>query len=484
MIKARQRLLHTLGCSAWALSGCLSAPHLPPAPQPKSAAAYGDVSVATEASGVWPEDRWWTLYGDAQLDALMDEALQNAPTYAAAAARIRHAEALAEQNGSAILPEIAGDASVAEAKQSYNNGIPAFIVPKNYHDNSRATLGLTWDVDPWGRNRDALAAATSDALAAAADAAEARRVLTTSIAQAYADLVRAYDDRDAAVQAAQIRAETLDLVRLRRNSGLETDTSLKLNVAVERGAQADIIAIDETIDQTRDRIAALLGAGPERGRRIARPPSQQTPQIGLPAKVALDLMGRRPDIVASRLRVEAAAKRISASRKDFYPNLSLASFIGGQSLDLRDLAKKGSDIGSVGLATHLPIFEAGRLQGAYRASRADYDDAVANYDAVVSAALQEVADALASRRTVAERIERTEAALAASEDAYRSAEDRYQAQLSTYLVVLTAQDSVVANRRALADLKSRALSLDVGLIRALGGGYRDPSPVIQSKGPR
>lgn len=452
------------------ISACATVPDLGRKPEPRTASAYDVAGVAD--LGAWPVDRWWTVYRDPQLDTLIDEALAGSPSYAAAVARVRRADAVAEQAGAADLPAINADASIAVAKQSYNLGFPQQFAPRGYHSNTRVALGLSWDPDVWGRNRAALAAARGEALAARADAAEARRVLTASIASAYADLARAYADREAAQATLKLRGETQQLVALRLKNGLETRGSLRQNDAVERGANADLLALDETIAIARNRLAALAGGGPGRGLALTVPAVPALVSTGAPQRLALDLIGRRPDVVAARLRVEAADKRTDAARRDFYPNINITGFVGFQSLDLGDLLKAGSSIGSLGPALHLPIFDGGRLRGAYRANRADYDAAVANYDQALTLALQEVADAIAGQRSVAGRIAQTEAAVHAAEDVYSGALARYQAGLSPYLAVLQSQDAVIGNRRALADLKARAFSLDVQLIRALGGGYR------------
>lgn len=480
--KHPQRLV-LITLQSLALASCATVPNLGELQAPLPMSAYEPRSDSGLQGSDWPIDSWWSRYGDQQLDALITEGLAGSPSFRSAAARVRHADALAEQAGSNRLPEIFADGSAAEAKQSYNNGIPPLFVPRDFHANGRVTLGLSYDPDLWGRNRDALAAATSESVATRADQAQARLTLTTSIASAYADLARYWLDRDAAASAADIRRQTAELVRARRENGLETRGTAQQSLAAQLAAQADVLAIDESIALMQDRIAALIGAGPGRGQRIARPTIALGTEQGLPTTLALDLIGRRPDVVAARLRVEAALKRESAARKDFYPNVNLTGFAGYQSLDLKDLVDPGSTIASVGLALHLPIFEAGRLQGAYRASRADYDSAVAAYDGAVVQALQDVADTLASRRTVDARLSQTRAAEQAAAAAYASASDRYEGGLAPYLTVLSAQDALIANRRAVADLSVRALSLDIALIRALGGGFSDASSALPQPHP-
>ena len=205
-------------------------------------------------------------------------------------------------------------------------------------------------------------------------------------------------------------------------------------------------------------------------------PPRRAPAIGLPANAGIDLIGRRPDIVAARLRSEAAAKRIDVARADFYPNISLSALVGLQSLGLSNLFSSGSEYGNGGAAISLPIFEGGRLQGRYRGSRADYDAAVATYDRTLIGALRDVADIVASRAATARQLAGRREALTAAAEASKLAGLRYRAGLSNQIVQLTAEDSMVALDRAVAELEARQLSLDIALIRALGGGYRAATP--------
>jgi NodT family efflux transporter outer membrane factor (OMF) lipoprotein len=195
------------------------------------------------------------------------------------------------------------------------------------------------------------------------------------------------------------------------------------------------------------------------------------PQSGLPAGVTTDLIGRRPDIAAARERVEAAASRIKVARADFFPAIRLNALIGLQSLGLDALFEKDSSFGSAGPAISLPIFHGGALKGRYTAARGTYDEAVADYDRTVLAAYQQVADAVTGQRLVGQRLGDARAALTASEEAYKIARLRYEGGLSNYLEVLTVEDRLLQARLAVAALDAEARSLDIGLIRALGGGF-------------
>jgi NodT family efflux transporter outer membrane factor (OMF) lipoprotein len=453
-------------------SACATMPAATPARVAKAPEAYAAAQTLTTAdTAAWPADAWWKAYGDAQLDALVDEALTGSPTLAQAEARLRRAQALANQAKAAQLPSVSANGGVERAKQSYNNGIPADFVPQGYNDYGRLSLDFSWELDFWGKNRAAVAAATSEARAAQADAAQARLMLATSVAASYADLARLYAERDVAERSVALRLETLNLVSDRVTNGLDTRGELRQAEAGPPNARAELAAIDEQIAQTRNGLAALLGAGPDRGLAISRPSVANLKPFGLPANLAADLIGRRPDVVAAKWRAEAASKRIGQAKAAFYPNVNLAAAIGVQSLHLDKLFDSGSDVGSVGPAVSLPIFEGGRLKANLRAAEADGDGAVAAYDSAVTQALRDVADVAASERALNTRLAESRAALAANEDGFRIARLRYQGGLSTYQNVLIAELAVLAQRRAVADLESRALTLDVALVRALGGGF-------------
>jgi NodT family efflux transporter outer membrane factor (OMF) lipoprotein len=458
------------GLSSLALVACAGLPADSPA-RDVTALPAAQQSFSAAPAG-WPTDRWWEAYGDAQLTALIDEALLGSPRLEQAQARVRRADAVAAQAGARDLPSVGLNASAQEAKQSYNNGIPAAFVPHGYNDYGRITLDFSWELDFWGKNRAAVAAAASEARAAEADAAEARLVLATGIASAYADLARLAAERDVAERAIAVQQESARLVAQRVESGLDTRGELRQSQAEPLAARAELSALDEQIALTRNRIAALLGAGPDRGLSIALPAPTALKAFGLPDNLAADLVGRRPDLVAARWRAEAGASRIAEARAAFYPNVNLAAFVGLQALHLENLASSGSDIGAVAPALSLPIFDGGRLRAGLSGAEADEDAAVAAYDAAVTEAFHQVADVVASQKALAAQLTDARAALAASEDAHRIARLRYEGELAPYSTVLLAEQATLRRRRIVADLDARAFALDVALVRALGGGFQ------------
>jgi NodT family efflux transporter outer membrane factor (OMF) lipoprotein len=457
--------------AALGLSACASVPGANLA-NPKTATAYAVAQTFAAPTAAWPGDQWWTAYGDDQLDRLVAEGLAGSPSIAVAKARLDKAQASVGVARAALFPTLQGQGQVAESKQSYNAGIPPAFVPKGYNDVGQVSLNFSWELDFWGKNRKAVAAAISDGRASQADLAEARLVLSTAIASAYADLARLWAEHDVAARNVQSRQETLDLVQRRVANGVDTQGELNQAKAGPATARADLAAIDEQIALSRDEIAALLGAGPDRGAAVARPADTHLRAFGLPPSLAADLVGRRPDLTAARWRAEADLSRVGVAKAQFYPNINLAAFIGYQSLGLSQLFASGSSIGQVGPAVTLPIFEGGRLRANLRGARADYEAAVASYDQTLTEALKEVADAAASERALAARLGQSDEALAADEEAYRIARLRYEGGLANYQSVLLAEDAVLQARRTVVDLQARAFTLDVQLVRALGGGFR------------
>jgi NodT family efflux transporter outer membrane factor (OMF) lipoprotein len=444
-------------------------------PDPKAAASYARATSFAAAPAEWPVDGWWRVYHDSQLSALIETALAGTPTLAQAQARLRKAEAAVGESKSALWPSLELDANGGEVKESLNQGFPptfAQYLPRGYNSTAYVALKFDYELDFWGKNRSAVAAAVSEARAAAAETAEARLALSAGIALAYADLARLYAEHDVEMRTVAVKEETARLVAHRVENGLDTRAELKQAQAGPPTARAQLAEIDEEIVQTCDRIAALMGSGPDRGLAIARPAGSALQAFGLPPELAASLLGRRPDLSAARWHAEAAARRIGVARAAFYPNINLAAYIGQQALFANLLWRGSSQIGGVEPALTLPIFEGGELRARYRGARADYDEAVATYDATLVQALEEVADVAASERALVTRLAESRAALAANEEAYKIARLRYEGGLSNYQSVLLAEDAVLQSRLAVADLDARGFTLDVELVQALGGGYR------------
>jgi NodT family efflux transporter outer membrane factor (OMF) lipoprotein len=450
-------------------TACAAVPDLGARPVPAAASDYASTRSLSASQSDWPADGWWTKYNDPQLDRLIGEGIAGSPDLAAAAARFRTAQGLAQQAGAALLPSLDAAGSVDYQKQSRNNGLPA---PSGWNATGTAAVSLNFDLDLFGKNRAALRAARKDAEGARLEFEQSRLLLTTGIASAYADLAALYAQRDSLGQALDIRQQTYRFVKARYDAGLETIDSVRQAEARIPQTKSDLAATDEAIMLDKHALAALVGAGPDRALTIERPAVSALQAQGIPADASINLIGRRPDVAAARTRVEAAADRIKEARAAFYPNINIGALVGLQSLGLGSLFNSGSNFASVSPAVTLPLFHGGALQGQYRGRRGQYDEAVALYDGQVIQALRETADTLTSEKQLEERLGQSRSALAAYEDALRVARGRYEQGLTTYLTVLTAQESVVNARLVVAQLETRSFTLDVQLVRALGGGFQ------------
>ena len=480
MLTRHYRLISALALTL-PLAACV--PNLGTAPTPRTASSLASAQTVPDEGGQWPGDGWWKRYADPQLDTLIQEGLTSSPDIATAAARLARAQGIADSanlgptltaksSGTAVHTFYKHGLSFDDSGQSGSgSGSSRDLDPGDYPNFEGASLNGALDLDLWGRNHARLRAARRDADAARFDQAEARIVIAASIASAYADLARYYAERDVAVEATRVQADTAGLVSNRVRSGLDTEGQRRQASAQVPASQADVTAIDEAIAITRNELAALVGAGPDRGVAITRPTLAPPAPAALPASAGIELIGRRPDIVAARTRVEAASEQEKAAKAAFYPNISLSALLGFQNISLGSLVSGQVGYVQGGPALSLPIFDNGRLQGDYRAARADYASAVADYDRILVLALQQVANAVASRNSLAAQAAQVKASLADSEQAYKIARLRYEGGLSTYIEVLTAEQQVLLARRRDADLTARGFALDVALVRALGGGF-------------
>lgn len=452
------------------------APDLGPMAQIKPAAQYAaQKSLGAPTASEWPSDAWWTAYNDPQLNALVDEALKGSPDLRAAQARLAQAQAQAEVQGAALLPTLGANASVQETGVKLNvPNVPPQVkdlLPSDLQPFTQLGAKLAYEVDFFGKNRAAVAAASSQARASAFELAAARLQISTAVASAYAELVRLTADRQAAVDAVKVREDSLALVADRVKNGLENQSQQAQSSAVRNVSLGDVAAIDAQIDRVRHQLAALVGAGPDRGLDIQPNLASIGEPWGLPSNLPAELIGRRPDVSAARLRAEAAADKIKVARANFYPNINLNASVMDLSFSPEKIFTQNVVLAQFGPAISLPIFQGGRLQGAYRNAGAEYQAAVATYDKTVADALKDVADAVSMQKVLAVQLGYADKAAADSRKAYDLSVLRYKGGLSPYTIVLTAQSTLIQQQRAQADLKAQTLAANVALVRALGGGF-------------
>lgn len=468
--------------TAMLLTGCASFDGSHPQAKPIDPQTLStEKTLTSDTATNWPVDEWWKRFGDPSLDALIDEAFADggAINLRLAEARLRGAQAITRGAQANSLPTVEFNAGSTREHFSQNYIYPPPLGGGNYTIN-QATVDLRYELDFWGRNRAAIASARSQAKAAEADGQAARLALSTSIARAWFQLQRLDSLRDVTDLAIRQRGDVLALAQQRFNAGIDTNAELRQAEAALPSARVDLAQIDESIGLVRNQIAALLGKGPDRGRDIGVPHGSASSVIALPASLPAELLGRRPDLVAARWRVEAARGQIDVATAEFYPNINLIASAGFLSLGASNFLKADSRNLSIGPALTLPIFEGGALRANLAGRNADYDAAVEQYNATLVDAVRDVADQVVSLQAVNAQFADQELARVKTEQAYDVAVIRYKAGLTTYLTVLNAQTSVLQQQRADAELRARVLDLDVSLTRALGGGYRvdaAPAPI-------
>jgi NodT family efflux transporter outer membrane factor (OMF) lipoprotein len=470
--------------AGWSLAilaaGCASTHGLKPAATMQSAdslAAERTLAEAPLREGEWPGRDWWTALGDPQLDELIREGLRDSPTLKVAAARTRAALAEAGVSEAARAPQASLSADAIRARLSENGFFPPpFAGSSTTISNLQASL--SWELDFWGKQRAAYQSALGLARASAVDSEAARLALSTGIAHAYIELQHAYLLLDVAESTLEQRERITSLTRDRNAAGLDSRLEVKQTEEALPATREQIIQLRETIELTRHQLAALLGAGPDRGAAIARPAAAALTDPSLPSRLPSNLLGRRPDLIALRLRAAAAGNAIKVRQADFYPNVDLVAFAGFQRLGPGALISAGERQLGVGPALSLPLFDAGRRRAQLAGADAAYDEAVEQYNQTLADALRDVADQLSSLRSIAAQRAEQEQALATARDAYDLAVLRYREGVGNYLQVLSTEDQLLTQQRLAADLRARSLDLSVALTGALGGGFEAPAGTL------
>jgi len=461
-----------------ALAGCVDRGGWKPAPELKPAALHAEqtLGAAKRDSAAWPVDTWWRGYGDAQLDALVDEALAGSPSLEIAQARLRLAQAQAVAAHAARVPAVTLNAEVTRQRFP-ETGLYPPPYAGNYSNSGQATLDFSYELDFWGRNRQLLAAALSGVQAQEADRAAARLALAVSVVHAYIQLDLAYALLDVANDQLTQQLAILDLTQQRVTTGLETTARVKQSEGTVALTRVGVAAVQANIDLARNQLADLVGAGPDRGQRITRPQLIRPSSIALPSVLPADLLGRRPDVAAARAEVEAAAHEARAAEAAFYPNVNLTAFAGFQSIVLSELFNGSNHIVGITPALSLPVFNRDQLRGELYARQAQIDQSVGQYNQTLLDAIRQVADVVANWRALELETEQEEIALAAAQRAYDLTTERYRAGLDNYLSVLSTQNQVLLAEAVRAQLQARRLTFSVNLVQALGGGYSPNAPV-------
>ncbi|MDR3581507.1 MAG: efflux transporter outer membrane subunit [Oryzomonas sp.] len=479
MTRALNVICCTIIVATLALSGCARLPFgVKPSSQivePTKLNTGSAINSEAKQPVPWPSQEWWKVYADPQLDRLVAEATAGNPTMHIAQSRVAISQARSGIAKSALLPTIQTDAVFTREQYSENYFIPPPYAGNWAWDNM-ATLGLVYELDLWGKHRSALAAALDRVQMTTAEAQEVRLALETAVIRVYVQLSLQFRLLDVAQETLHQREDIRNIIKKRKAAGLATEIDLRQSETVVPAARAEIERISESIELLRNQLSALAGKGPGYGEQIHRPTLSLALPIGLPSTIPADLLGRRPDVVAQRWRVEAAGKGIEVSKAAFYPNIDLTAFVGWQSVGLANFISPESMIKGFSPAVSLPIFEGGRLRDQLRVTTAEYDIAVESYNNTLIHALENVADQIVTLRSLEKQRTETYQSNSLSDRAYDIAMYGFRAGLTDYLNVLNAQNQTLLESQRKAQVEARFLDAYAALMQSIGGGVPVSAP--------
>ncbi len=453
-----------------ALAGCALGPDYQ---RPDARVALPDgyanePAAATPATTPAVASRWWALFGDTQLDALVDQALTSSPDALTAAARIEEADAVLRQVNAALLPQIDANAGISRSRTILPNAVEPTGLLRN---TNKIGLSTSFELDVWGRLRRASEAARAQALGTRYTSETVSLSLAASVTQAYLNL-RALDaqllvNRD----SVSSQAKSTQLARVRFDSGYVS----QLDVQQAEGALATYTAAQVQLEKNRALAESLLGllVG-QPGLKVAAGdlrslPVPPTPPAGLPSS----LLEARPDVRKAETDLIAANAKIGVAKAALFPTITLTGSLGRESRDLSDLFSPAAAVWSIGTGLTQPIFEGGRLRAQVEQVSAQQKQSLEAYRKSVQTAFREVNDALISVRQNGDSEVALGQAMQAAKRSLQLAQARYDSGYSPYLEVLTAQRT--SNDATLAWVQNRQarLSSSVDLFKALGGGWKD-----------
>ena len=454
------------------LSACSSpAPHAPTTPW-----SNAQLGLQAPASTEVPA-RWWSGWGDARLQGLIEQALKDHPNMQQAQARVRRMQAAAGMSEAATQPQVGLGADFSRQRYSANGLFPKPIAGNTWN-NDTLQVSLGWTPDLWGEYAAALAAAVGQARAAESEAAMAGQMLAAQILRSGIALARLLAQSDNSAELIGLRETAQRLVRQRQEAGLDTRIERAQSEASLAELQAQHHALQEQIALARHQLAVLCGLPPQALQDYA-PRLDSFALSPLPTQLGADLLGRRPDVAAARWRAQAAQQQVHVARTQFYPSVNLGMFAGYNALGTEHLLDAGSRQYGIVPALRLPLFEGGRLKAQLSGREAEQDAAIAQYNQAVLDAVREAADAIRSSEGAAQQSADQARALASAQQAFGLAQQREQAGLGNRLSVLSTQASLLGQQRSAIDLQARQLDVRVQLLRALGGGWSADTATAQ-----
>jgi NodT family efflux transporter outer membrane factor (OMF) lipoprotein len=455
------------------LGGCMVGPDYrkPSAPVPvafKEAAGW----KAARPQDELPKGPWWALYKDPQLDALVAQVQVSNQNVAQYAAQYRQAQALVRQSGASLLPSVTASAdssrsASASASGSASGGSSASRI-SNSHS---ASLGVSWELDMWGKLRRTVEQDTASAQASAATLASATLSAQSELAQDYFQL-RILDQRIALYQRTlQGYQRYLSIIQNKYDEKIVSRADLSTGKTQLESARASMLDLQWQRAQYEHAIALLMGKAPA-GFNLAVDEHWAYTVPGIPLGVPSRLLERRPDIAEAERNMAAANAAIGIATAAYYPDLTLSASGGYQSSTVSNLFSLLNRVWSIGPSLAGTVLDFGATQAGVEQARAAYDATVASYRQAVLTGLGEVEDYLVQLRTLEPELIARRNSAEAAQDSASVTLDRFEAGVIDYLDVATTQATSLNEQQTLLSLIGTQLVTSVQLQAALGGSWQ------------
>ena len=412
------------------------------------------------------DQKWWDVFDDTALQALIATAVRQNFDVRIAAARMLQAQAQLGITRADQAPTVNGNAGAARERLAQSLGLPA--LQTNAFD---VQVSAAWELDFWGKFRRATEAARAELLATRWGQRAVVTSLVSQVASAYFTL-RALDlDLDIAQRTLASRRESLRLTSVRAQGGATSLLDVRQAEQLVFGGAAEIASLERQIEQQENLISTLLGDNPSsvmRGRPLTEQPRAPDVPAGLPSA----LLERRPDIAQAEQQLIATNADIGVAKAAYFPQIALTGAAGWQSTALSTLFSGPAGLWSVGGALAQPIFTAGRTRARVDLAAARRDEASLVYQQTVQQALRDVSDALIAYRKGREFREQEELLARSAVDARRLADLRYQGGATSYLEVLDSDTRLFSAELGLADAQLSEQLAFVQIYRSLGGSWQ------------
>ncbi len=417
-----------------------------------------------------PKGAWWQVFHDPELDAYEQQLLQANQSLLVARERLEQARSLARVATAGLFPQLSTDPNVAREAAGANRPLSGALSATSYTQNVfTVPFSLNYEADLFGDVRHRVEAANATLQSTAADLENARLVLSAELAADYFSLRELDAELQVVNENVGYQRKGLDLVNYRHNGGIASGLEVAQQAALLDATLTQLALVKQSRAQYEHAIAVLAGQ-PASSFNIATAPLRATPPA-LPLGVPSDVLERRPDIASAERQVAYANAQVGIATAAFYPHITLGGSGGWQSRDITTLANAPSLFWSIGADALQPIFEGGRNRANLAATRSAYGGSVANYRQSVLTAFQEVEDGLSNLQTLAQAAGTQAAAVEEARRELTIANNRYVGGVTTYLDVITAQSTLLANERLATQLLGQQMVSSVYLVKALGGGW-------------